>query len=1466
MSAAPVEAVGPYRLDSLLGRGGMGEVYKAYDQRLGRSVAVKHIRPEAVADPEARERFRHEARIAAQLGHPAIVQVFDILEQNDEAWIVMELIDGPTLAELTHDGPLDLGLAISYGRQVASGLAAAHASGIVHRDLKTENVMVLPSGHLKVLDFGLAKWRWGGQSWISVSVRPSGTPRALSPEQVWGHEVDRRSDLFSLGVLLYELLTARSPFQDRTAVGTLARVKTHEQPPARRLNPEIPLKLSELVDRLLAKAPEDRPDSAGTVVEALARIAEANPLYRSASPSPATPHGGTADAAGVESGAVGATGDGPSDEAVVKTLLLSDLVGSTRLVEDLGDREAAALFRRHDRLARDLLAAHQGLEIDKTDGFLMLFDRPWSAVCYATAYHRGLQQLSSELEIALASRVGIHLGEVILHRNRPEDVSRGAKPLEVEGLAKPTAARLMSLAGGAQTLLTRGAYDVAQRGAMGSGSGPAWPSDPPSEEGESKGISEAVDGLHWLSHGRYRFKGIAEDVEVFEIGAPGVAPLATPAGSAKVRRVGSAVEAESVAAPEQTPPPELPSIRPPPGEPKPVRLRRWPPPELPERPYPVLLPYTHPALLAGRERELVKLRRLLAEPVPVLGLCAPSGTGKSSLLLGGLMPALRAEGRPVAMVRHPREEGMEDRLFGDLVTGGPGEWGRAEVGKPPPWRELVDRLSEVERLAGDAPILVLDQFEDVLRPGADEARATIGVLLAASAQRRPGIEAPPCRWLLAYRQEFHGEVLTWLRDVLHDAQTAGVAEIEALPHDLSAADRFHSMPLPTLATPSPGADALADATRVFRAAIEKPLQMTGPDGRPRYRWRFAADGAEQLAMAFAEARLARPEAPLTPELQVVLAHLLARAGEGSVVEVPEDAGDLIERALEDHLRHSLEAAFLSGTPGAEQADVRTADARTSRARALLALRELAGATGAREEGLPAVELSRAIGDGGEEVLEALATPLTRLVVLQEHPEGWRYMLSHDRMAEVVVRTVEAEGGGKLLVDAELLRLRRFVALETALYRSGEAPAPRLPRRHFERIADNAEALLWDEERRSWWMACRRRRRADRRRALAGSLVAIAVLALIAFGVWSWAAARAARRALLDQVAQGEPEAAFQALDRLRREEVEASELLTRLSRREVPSVVLERGLGGLAGRERSAAVLAAVELMLPLVDETPEDPVLIANLVWSLDFAPARDPPFAARARELRDRVLAPLRRLHPPPAPPNQGDPNWIEVPAGSFLMGTGEDEEGQGDERPRHEVTVSAFRLQRHEVTNGEYRRLAPDHQGEDELPARYLRWYQAYTYAAWLGGRLPTEAEWEYAARAGCAHRYCDGESRETTVDAVAWTLRNSKDAETGDPAPRPVGQLEPNSWGLYDTLGNLREWTADWYDGYSAAPRIDPWGPAGPAPSGGRRVKRGGGFGSKAGGARVADRSKDAPGKVVGNQGLRVALPAGRRAGG
>jgi class 3 adenylate cyclase len=206
--------------------------------------------------------------------------------------------------------------------------------------------------------------------------------------------------------------------------------------------------------------------------------------------------------------------------AEVKTLLVCDLVDSTRLVERLGDARAAELFRRLDAQARRLVEQWQGREIDKTDGFLLLFDRPINAVHFAAGYQAVLQDLSADAGVELSARVGIHLGEVVIRENPAADVARGAKPLEVEGLAKVIAARLMSLAQGRQTLLTRAAYDVAHRSTVGG--------------------AENGTPLEWRAHGAYRFKGVTEPVEVFEVGVPGTALLAAPVDSEKAQRVGSA--------------------------------------------------------------------------------------------------------------------------------------------------------------------------------------------------------------------------------------------------------------------------------------------------------------------------------------------------------------------------------------------------------------------------------------------------------------------------------------------------------------------------------------------------------------------------------------------------------------------------------------------------------------------------------------------------------------------------------------------------------------------------------------------------------------------------------------------------------------------------------------------------------------------------------------------------------------
>jgi class 3 adenylate cyclase/tetratricopeptide (TPR) repeat protein len=210
--------------------------------------------------------------------------------------------------------------------------------------------------------------------------------------------------------------------------------------------------------------------------------------------------------------------------AVLKTLLISDLVNSTKHIEEMGDEKAFHLFSAHDRMARDLLSPNNGLEIDKTDGFLLLFERPIDAIVYALGYHRGLARLSTVYGRSIKARVGIHFGEVFLRENPAADVEKGAKPLEVEGIAKPAAARLMSAALPGQILLTRAAFDLARRGAV--------------------GREELENNLVWLAHGAFLFKGIQEPVDVFEVGVPDdlpdgspASPLRVPEDSEKVKKI-----------------------------------------------------------------------------------------------------------------------------------------------------------------------------------------------------------------------------------------------------------------------------------------------------------------------------------------------------------------------------------------------------------------------------------------------------------------------------------------------------------------------------------------------------------------------------------------------------------------------------------------------------------------------------------------------------------------------------------------------------------------------------------------------------------------------------------------------------------------------------------------------------------------------------------------------------------------
>ena len=265
----PSGSFGPYEILAPIGAGGMGEVYRARDRRLGREVALKVLPAELSADGERLARFEQEARSASALNHPNIVTIHEIGRHEDTSYISMELVDGKTLRELVAPGSLPVRKLLGIAAQVAEGLAKAHAAGIVHRDLKPENVMVSKDGFVKILDFGLAKLvepDSGGQlsalpTLARAQTHPGvvmGTVAYMSPEQASGEPVDFRSDQFSFGTILYEALGGEKPFSRRTAAETMSAIIREDPKPIGTLRPEVPLPLRWIVERCLAKDPDER--------------------------------------------------------------------------------------------------------------------------------------------------------------------------------------------------------------------------------------------------------------------------------------------------------------------------------------------------------------------------------------------------------------------------------------------------------------------------------------------------------------------------------------------------------------------------------------------------------------------------------------------------------------------------------------------------------------------------------------------------------------------------------------------------------------------------------------------------------------------------------------------------------------------------------------------------------------------------------------------------------------------------------------------------------------------------------------------------------------------------------------------------------------------------------------------------------------------------------------------------------
>jgi len=251
MPLAPGSRLGSYEIIALLGKGGMGEVWRARDTRLGRDVAIKVLPPGLAADPDRLARFEREAKSVAALNHPNIVTLYSIEEEGGVRFLTMELVEGEALDQLVVPGGMPLGLLLDLGIPLADALAAAHQKGIVHRDLKPANVMVSRDGRVKVLDFGLAKTEVDAAA-LGATAAPTldapisgvgvivGTVPYMAPEQLRGAPVDARTDLFSLGILLYELSTGKRPFTGASAVEVSSAILRDPPLPPRSVRGDLP--------------------------------------------------------------------------------------------------------------------------------------------------------------------------------------------------------------------------------------------------------------------------------------------------------------------------------------------------------------------------------------------------------------------------------------------------------------------------------------------------------------------------------------------------------------------------------------------------------------------------------------------------------------------------------------------------------------------------------------------------------------------------------------------------------------------------------------------------------------------------------------------------------------------------------------------------------------------------------------------------------------------------------------------------------------------------------------------------------------------------------------------------------------------------------------------------------------------------------------------------------------------------
>ena len=551
---------------------------------------------------------------------------------------------------------------------------------------------------------------------------------------------------------------------------------------------------------------------------------------------------------------------------------------------------------------------------------------------------------------------------------------------------------------------------------------------------------------------------------------------------------------------------------------------------------------------------------------------------------------------------------------------------------------------------------------------------------------------------------------------------------------------------------------------------------------------------------FAQLRRDQADAPLVPELQVVLHDLLQSAVKNAsdkadsqiVVEVPdgEELSRRIRHALREHVEHALDRAF----PWLD-----AASGRQIRTRALLALGQLADPTGKRSEGIRQNDLARMIGAEGEKVLTTLAAADNRLIVVNSRG---RVELSHDCLAEAVTEIVTSDTArDRLALDRTIIDLNRTIGqkIDLHLNDSEDESSTSLSRQQRELITQNKETLLFDQSRRDWWTACTNRHLKRRRR----HLQLAAALAAVIIGLVVYEVNRFGNQALV--------------LDLLRRSPDDQNAFANLAARAESPG--WERVLGNLGDtfvQQQKPSVLSvgpwlADEFVPPRLLDVVERAYrllvpsreLFGAMTFSVEeiwLRSSSEPEIRRRAETLLVQVREAFVNYHlkstkgfsrPPPTPGQDQENPMVRIRGGRFVMGSST---GLLDERPAHAVNVSEFAIQQHEVTNAEYQRFNPSHQferGYEQYPVTNVTWYEAMGYAEWLGGSLPTEAQWEFAARGTnplIRRRYPWGNEKPDGTRAVYDTPTTHKVGS------RPAGRTPE---GLDDMAGNVWEWCRDWY---------------------------------------------------------------------